>query len=87
MNWFDKVKTIRLVCKTPITNPYLVEVFQPKISFVKEVRFYTDVADAIEQFENVYSVPSADRIDSLIRCLGARISLDSSIQHIFQKFQ
>lgn len=65
-----------LISKTAVSNPYLVKLFQPAVTFVKEVRFYTDIIDAIEKFEQISNIPSCERMDGLIKCLGSRISLD-----------
>lgn len=75
---FLQFQTLHLVCKTTITNPYLVEMFQPDITFVKEAHFYSDIIPALEQFQEESKVPYADRIDAFIRCLGSRISLNTS---------
>lgn len=73
-----QIETLHLVSKTPVSNSYLVKLFQPAFTFVKEVRFYTDIMDAIEEFQTHFKVPDEQKMDALIRCLGSRISLDSS---------
>lgn len=75
-------ENINLVVKTPVTSPYLAELFKPAISFVKEVRFYSDIIPAVEQFEQASNVPEIERLDAFIQCLGWRISLDPSRLHI-----
>lgn len=69
---------MHLVVKTPVTSPYLAELFKPAISFVKEVRFYSDIIPAVENFEIASNVPIDERLDAFIQCSGWRISLDSS---------
>lgn len=65
--------------KTPVTNPFLIKLFQPAWTFVKEVRFYTDIIPTIEQFEQDTNVPENERMDAFFRYFGSRISLDPSI--------
>lgn len=72
---------IQLVVKTPVTCSFLAEYFQPAISFVKEVRFYSDIIPAVEQFEQAANVPENERVDAFIPCLGSRFSLDPSELH------
>lgn len=73
-----QTETLHLVSKSSVTNPYLIEVFQPAFTFVKETHFYSDIIPALEHFQRVSNVPETDRIDAFIRCLGSRISLDPS---------
>lgn len=77
-NCHSKVESLNLVVKLPVTNPYLVEVFKPDISFVKEVRFYTDIIPAIELIQRMANIPDDERLDAFFKCLGSRISLNSS---------
>lgn len=71
-------ESLQLVVKTPVIGAYLTELFKPAISFVKEVRFYSDIIPAVEQFEQASNVPQDERLDAFIKCLGWRISLDPS---------
>lgn len=73
---------MHLVVKTPVTSPYLAELFKPAISFVKEVRFYSDIIPAVKQFEQESNIPEDERLDAFIQCLGWRISLDPSKFHV-----
>ncbi|XP_055295161.1 uncharacterized protein LOC129564935 [Sitodiplosis mosellana] len=73
---FEEAELLHLVAKTAVTNPYLVDIFQPALTFVKETHFYLDVIPAIEHFERISNVPECDRIDAFIRCFGSRISLN-----------
>lgn len=66
------------MAKTAVTNPYLVEIFQPSITFVKENHFYSDIIPALEIFQQSANVPKHERIDAFIKCPGSRISLDPS---------
>lgn len=66
------------MCKTPVTNPHLIEMFQPNITCVKENRFYSEIIPAIELFERILNSPNRSRTDAFIRCRGSRISLNSS---------
>lgn len=61
-----------------MTNPFLAEFFEPAITFVKEVRFYSDIIPALEEFEQTANVPAEERLDSFIRCIGWRFSLNPS---------
>lgn len=61
--------------KSSLTNPYLKEIFQPELTFVKENRFYSEIIPAIKRFENDLNLPREERIDAFIRCIGSRISL------------
>lgn len=74
----SQTKTLNLVAKTAITNPFLVSIFQPDVTFVKEAHFYSDVVPAIELFEQIRNVPENERINAFIRCIGSRLSLDPS---------
>lgn len=76
IDWQDGI--LHLVCKTPVTNPFLIEMFQPALTCVKEVHFYSDIIPAIESFEQYANVPVSQRIDAFIESPGSRISLDSS---------
>lgn len=69
---------MHVVAKTAITNPYLVKLFQPSVSFVKEAHFYSDVIPAMTHFEESLNVPEEERINAFIRCLGSRLSLNPS---------
>lgn len=70
--------TLHLVTKTAVTNAYLIDIFQPSLTFVKEVHFYSDIIPAIESFEEIADVPENERIDTFIQCFGSRISLETS---------
>lgn len=74
---FPQTETLLLVTKTAVSNPYLVDIFQPSLTFVKEAHFYSDIIPAIEVFENISNVMESERVDAFIRCFGSRISLDS----------
>ncbi|XP_055307114.1 uncharacterized protein LOC129571346 [Sitodiplosis mosellana] len=76
----DEPEHLHVVVKTPVTSPYLAELFKPAISFVKEVRFYSDIIPAVKQFEQTTNVPEDERLDAFIQSLGWRISLDPSAQ-------
>lgn len=67
---------MHLVTKTAVTNPYLVSIFQPSVTFVKEIRFYSDIIPAIEAFEQISNVMESECVDAFIRCFGSRISLN-----------
>lgn len=73
---------MRFVSKTVVKNPYLIEIFQPELTFVKEAYFYSDIIPAIKIFERMCHVAKADRIDAFIRCPGSRISLNPSIPYL-----
>lgn len=81
--YFEKRKVLHLVTKSAMTNPYLVDLFQPSRTFVKEARFYSSVIPAIERFEVESNVELRDRLDLFVKCVGSRISLDSGMLHIF----
>ncbi|XP_031638778.1 uncharacterized protein LOC116350921 [Contarinia nasturtii] len=68
-------KIYSLVVKTPVLNVVLAEYFNPAVTFVNEVRFYTDIIPALEQFEEIANVPLKERLDAFIPCLGSRFSL------------
>lgn len=78
---------MQFVVKTPATNPFLVAIFKPSWSFVKEVRFYSDIIPAIQQFERDANVPEEERLDVFIRCLGSRISLNPGIESFFSPYE
>lgn len=63
------------MAKTAVTNPYLVDIFQPALTFVKEAHFYSDIIPAFEDFECACNVPESEKIDAFIKCFGSRISL------------
>lgn len=69
-------EVLHLVCKTAVTNPYLIEIFQPTFTFVKETHFYSDIIPAIETFEILRNISKCNRIDAFIPCPGSRISLN-----------
>lgn len=69
---------MRLVTKTTITNPYLIDIFKPNITFVKEINFYANIIPAVQYVEEKANVPQNERIDAFIQHFGARISLDPS---------
>lgn len=69
---------MHLVVKTAVTKADLVAIFQPSVSFVKETQFYSEIIPAIEQFERTQNLYEAERLDVFIRCVGYRISLNSS---------
>lgn len=71
-------EVLHLVAKTSVQNPFLVKVFQPALSFVKEAYFYSDIIPSIERLGQAAKVPDDERIDTFINCLGSRISLDPS---------
>lgn len=71
-------EVLHLVSKCAVTNPYLIEIFQPAFTFIKETHFYSDIIPAIEMFEIMRNVPTGDRIDAFIQCTGSRISLNPS---------
>lgn len=71
-----QVESLVLVTKTAVSNPYLVDIFQPALTFVKEASFYSDIIPAIEEFECASNVPRKERIDAFIKCFGSRISLN-----------
>lgn len=68
---------LHLVSKSTVTNPYLITLFQPDFTFVKECRFYAEIIPAIEYFENDSNITEQERLDIFIRCFGYRISLKS----------
>lgn len=68
---------MQLVIKTPITNPYLVEIFQPMLTFVKEAYFYSDIIPTIQHVEEISNIPQSERIDAFFKCFGARVSLQT----------
>lgn len=78
-------KIVHLVAKSAVTNPYLIEIFQPSLTFVKENHFYSDIIPALEIFQQNSNVPHSQQIDAFIRCPGSRISLNSS--KISRKFE
>lgn len=63
------------MAKSSVVNPYLIEIFQPELTFVKENRFYSDIIPAIKSFEETSHVPEEERIDAFMDCVGSRISL------------
>lgn len=65
------------MAKSAVTNPYLVEIFQPSLTFVKETQFYSKIIPALERFEDDSNITPSDRLDAFIKCIGSRISLDS----------
>lgn len=69
-----------MVSKTAVMNPYLIEIFQPAITFVKEIRFYSDIIPAVQEFEILSNVPSEKRLDAFITHIGSRISLKSGMK-------
>lgn len=69
-----------MVSKTAVTNPYLIEIFQPAITFVKEIRFYSDIIPAVQEFETISNVASEKRLDAFITYIGSRISLKSGME-------
>lgn len=73
----SKRKELKLVAKSAVTNPYLVEIFQPSLTFVKETQFYSKIIPALERFEDDSNITPSDRLDAFIKCIGSRISLDS----------
>lgn len=77
--YFQKRKVHHLVTKSAISNPYLVALFQPSRTFVKEVQFYTSIIPAIERFEVDSNIEPGDRLDIFIKCFGSRVSLDLSM--------
>lgn len=72
---------MHLVIKTPITSAYLAAFFNPAVTFVKEVRFYSDIIPVLEQFEKSANVSEQEKLNAFIRCLGWRISLDPCQLH------
>lgn len=74
---------LKLVTKSSVTNPYLIDIFQPALTFVKETHFYTDIIPAIQQFERDHNVPENEKIDAFFRCFGSRISLNPSKSNCF----
>ncbi|XP_031633860.1 uncharacterized protein LOC116347423 [Contarinia nasturtii] len=77
----DENDIYNVVMKTPVTNPILAKFFKPAVTFVNEVRFYTDIIPALEQFEEIANVPLEERLDALIPCLGSRFSLNSNAEY------
>lgn len=76
--YYFQSETLHLVSKAMITNPYLVEMFQPTITFIKEANFYSIIIPALDHFQQVSNVPETKRIDAFIRYVGSRFSLDPS---------
>lgn len=74
--FFKKREVLHMVVKAAVTNAYLVKVFQPSITFVKETQFYSNIIPAIERLEIELNINSSDRLDAFIGCIGSRISLD-----------
>ncbi|XP_031633861.1 uncharacterized protein LOC116347425 [Contarinia nasturtii] len=77
----DENDIYNVVIKTPVTNPILAKVFKPAVTFVKEVRFYTDIIPALEQFEEIANVPLEERLDAFIPSLGWRFSLNPNAEY------
>lgn len=73
-----QTETLHLVVKLSVTNPYLIKIFQPSVTFVKETHFYSDIIPAIKYFQQISNVAKNDLIDAFIRCPGSRISLNPS---------
>ncbi|XP_055296714.1 uncharacterized protein LOC129565642 [Sitodiplosis mosellana] len=70
----DKHEIYHFVAKTPLTNRSTL--LQPKWCLMKEIRFYSIVIPAIEEFERLANVPEAKRLDAFIPCIASRISLN-----------
>lgn len=64
---------MHLVCKSVITNSYLVDLFQLGSTFFKEAQFYAKIVPTIEQFEEDMNI--SNKLDLFIKCVGSRISL------------
>lgn len=77
-HFLSQSETLHLVSKTTITNPYLIEMFQPSLTFVKEAHFYSNIIPALEYFQQISHVPETEKINAFIRYSGSRISLNPS---------
>lgn len=71
-----KPEVLELVVKTPVTNEYLVSIYLPAISCVKENAFYSEFIPAMKQLQNEAGVPGSKQINGFIEYVGSRLSLD-----------
>lgn len=47
------------------------------LQFMNELHFYSDIIQAIEQFQAIVHMPNEERIDAFARYFGSRLSLNA----------
>lgn len=68
-----QIKTLQIVLKTMRSNPVSARQSQ---QFMNELYFYSDIVQAIEQFQGLVNVPENEKIDAFVRYFGSRLSLN-----------
>lgn len=71
-----KSEVLELVVKTPVTDEYLVTIYSPAITCVKENAFYSEFIPAMKQLQDEAKVPESEQINCFIEYVGSRLSLD-----------
>lgn len=66
---------LQLVAKSPVTNKYLMTIYLPAITCVKENAFYSDFIPAMKQLQKEANVPDSKQINGFIEYVGSRRSL------------
>lgn len=74
-------ETLHLVCKTVRKLYFRTDPYQISRStfFMKEIHFYSDILEAIKQFQEITNIPKNERIDAFARYFGSRLSLNPKI--------
>lgn len=68
-------EVLELVVKTPVTDEYLVSIYLPAVSCVKENAFYSQFIPAMKQLQIEANVPETKQINGFIEYIGSRHSL------------
>lgn len=72
-------EVLELVVKTPVTDEYLVSIYLPAISCVKENAFYSQFIPAMKQLQIEAKVPETKQINGFIEYIGSRLSLEAGM--------
>lgn len=69
-----KVNTLNTVAKTVPTNEFIVQMFQPEITFNKEIELYNTIIPTLQQFQKDHGIK--DVIDFVPKFYGGRLGLE-----------
>lgn len=71
-----QTEVLELVAKTVVTNEYLVSIFQPTITSIKENAYYSKLIPAMKKIQDEHNIPESKQINIFVKCIGCRHSLD-----------
>lgn len=72
-----QVETLQLVFKTMRSGAVSA---RKSVQFMNEVYFYSEIVQAIMQFQTIVNMPENEKIDAFVRYFGSRLSLDTDMK-------